>query len=274
MRRVPQRHTRHARRPRRTTTAQRQLRHVPRRHEQAHDRLCGAATSATRDPAALRSPTRTTLACGDARLSRQGREPRRHADLGGGLHHLSHVALCDRRHVHQVPHRSQSFHHATTTARPLSDCAGCHNGTIAATPPTTRATAHPVPLSHRDEQAAERLPACHDKAQGGVPAVVYTNDLTCGDARCHSMVPSHSGTPIRRRLHDLSHGALRGSRHLRHCHADSRSFHHGTAGRLRCGLPRRHYRLGQSITRMDRRLSHGCAATVPELSRLHRPSAT
>jgi hypothetical protein len=139
--------------------------------------------------------------------------------------HYATLGACTKCHTDP-----QSFHHATATARPLSDCAGCHNGTIAATPPnhgsygTSCATCH----TGMNKPPGDCL-ACHDKAQGGVPAVVYTNDhLTCGDARCHTMVPSHSGTPIKdvacttcHTAHYEAHGACAT------CHTDPRRFHHG-----------------------------------------------
>ena len=100
------------------------------------------------------------------RLPRQGREPRRHADRGGGLHHLSHGALCDRsaRAPSATPIRRPSITHrhgeTPERLRRLSQrhdrgdppeprelrhtCATCHTGMNTATerlsrPATTQA---------------------------------------------------------------------------------------------------------------------------------------
>jgi hypothetical protein len=125
----------------------------------------------------------------------------------------------------------QSFHHATSTPIPLSDCAACHNGTIAATPPNHESYGTSCSVCHTgmNKPPSDCL-ACHDKAQGGVPAVVYTNDLACGDARCHSMIPSHSGTPIKNVACATCHTAHYESLGVcTLCHADPEEFHHGTA---------------------------------------------
>ncbi len=127
--------------------------------------------------------------------------------------HYATLGTCTKCHTDP-----QSFHHATATPRPLSDCAGCHNGTIAATPPNHASYGTSCAVCHTgmNKPPSDCL-ACHDKAQGGVPAVVYTNDLTCGDARCHTMVPSHSGTPIKDVACTTCHTAhYEDSRRLRH----------------------------------------------------------
>ncbi len=171
------------------------------------------------------------LACGDARChgkvaNHAGTPISAAACITCHTEHYATLGACTKCHTDP-----QSFHHATATARPLSDCAGCHNGTIAATPPnhgsygTSCATCH----TGMNKPPSDCL-ACHDKAQGGVPAVVYTNDLTCGDARCHTMVPSHSGTPIKAVACTTCHTAhYEGLGACATCHAHSQSFHHGTA---------------------------------------------
>jgi hypothetical protein len=140
--------------------------------------------------------------------------------------HYATLGTCTKCHTDP-----QSFHHATATPRPLSDCAGCHNGTIAATPPNHASYGTLCAVCHTgmNKPPSDCL-ACHDKAQGGVPAVVYTNDLTCGDARCHTMVPSHSGTPIKNVACTTCHtGHYEGHGACATCHTDPQSFHHGTA---------------------------------------------
>lgn len=125
----------------------------------------------------------------------------------------------------------QSFHHATSTPIPLSDCADCHNGTNSATPPDHESYGTSCSVCHTgmNKPPSDCL-ACHDKAQGGVPAVVYTNDLACGDARCHSVIPSHSGTPIKNVTCATCHTAHYESLGMcATCHPDSPSFHHATA---------------------------------------------
>jgi len=139
--------------------------------------------------------------------------------------HYATLGTCTKCHTDP-----QSFHHGTATPKPLSDCVGCHNGTIAATPPnhvsygTSCTTCH----TGMNKPPSDCL-ACHDKAQGGVPAVVYTNDLTCGDARCHTMVPKHSGTPIKNVACTTCHKAHYESLGTcATCHSDPTKFHHGT----------------------------------------------
>jgi hypothetical protein len=140
--------------------------------------------------------------------------------------HYATLGTCTKCHTDP-----QSFHHATATPRPLSDCAGCHNGTIAATPPNHASYGTSCAVCHTgmNKPPSDCL-ACHDKPQGGVPAVVYTTDLTCGDARCHTMVPSHSGTPIKNVACTTCHTAhYEDLGTCATCHPDSPSFHHGTA---------------------------------------------
>ena len=139
--------------------------------------------------------------------------------------HYATLGTCET--CHRDP---ESFHHGTAVATPLSDCLACHDGTIAARPPGHESFGTQCADCHDGmvKPPSDCL-ACHSEAQGDVAAVVYTNDLTCGDARCHSMVPVHSGTPIR----DVSCTTC----HLGHyetlgtcetCHTDPPRFHHGT----------------------------------------------
>ena len=171
------------------------------------------------------------LACGDARchgkvVNHAGTPISAAACTTCHTAHYATLGTCTKCHTDP-----QSFHHATATPRPLSDCAGCHNGTIAATPPKHESYGTTCTACHKgmNKPPSDCL-ACHDKAQGSVPAVVYTNDLTCGNARCHSMVPNHSGTPIKNvactTCHTAHYGGLGA---CATCHADPQSFHHGTA---------------------------------------------
>jgi hypothetical protein len=140
--------------------------------------------------------------------------------------HYKSLGACTKCHADP-----QSFHHGAAQATPLADCATCHNGSIAAAPKghagygTACASCH----TGMNKPPSDCL-ACHDKAQGGVPAVVYTNDLTCGNARCHSMVPKHSGTPIKNVACTTCHTAhYEGLGSCATCHTDPQRFHHGTA---------------------------------------------
>ena len=167
------------------------------------------------------------------RLSRQDREPRRDADQRprrappATPRTTRSLGTCTKCHTGPAELPSRYGHGDTP-----GDCATCHNGTIAAAAAEPRAaTAPSCTTCHTgmDRPSGDCL-ACHDKAQGGVPAVVYTNDLSCGDARCHAKILNHSGTPIS--------GVACTTCHVAHyealgtcatCHADPTKFHHGTA---------------------------------------------
>jgi hypothetical protein len=71
---------------------------------------------------------------------------------------------------------------------------------------------------------------CHSTPRGGLPAVVYTNDLSCGDASCHGKVKNHVGTSISAAACTTCHTAHYESLGTcSKCHADPQSYHHGTA---------------------------------------------
>ena len=76
---------------------------------------------------------------------------------------------------------------------------------------------------------AGKCMTCHDKTQGKVPAVKYTNDLSCGDASCHAKVRNHKGTSIAKAACTTCH-----TEHYKAlgtcstCHGDPVQYHHGT----------------------------------------------
>ena len=175
-----------------------------------------------------------TLSCGDAAC--HGKVAN-HAGTPIGAAacttcHTAHYAtLGDCTKCHSDP---RSYHHATASAIPLSQCAACHNGGIAAAPTGHSGFGTDCESCHDGMNVPSgACMSCHDKAQGSYPAVGYTNDLTCGDARCHGMVANHEGTPIGgvpcTRCH-VGHYEARAT--CVTCHADPQRFHHGTTRAL------------------------------------------
>ena len=123
------------------------------------------------------------------------------------------------------------FHHSTTKAIPLSDCAGCHDGGIAAAPASHDSYGKTCASCHKGmDIPSGSCMECHGKAQGKLPAVKYTNTLSCGDVQCHAKIRNHKGTSIAAAACTTCHKA-----HYEKlgacatCHNDSSSFHHGTA---------------------------------------------
>lgn len=140
--------------------------------------------------------------------------------------HYESLGTCTKCHTDP-----QRFHHGTDKATPLADCAACHNGAIAAAPTahagygTNCLTCH----TGMNRPSGDCL-TCHDKPQGSVPAVVYTNDLSCSDAGCHAKIVGHSGTPISAAACTSCHAAHYESLGTcTVCHPAPETFHHGTA---------------------------------------------
>jgi predicted thioesterase len=171
------------------------------------------------------------LACGDARChgkiaNHSGTPISAAACTTCHASHYETLGACTKCHTDP-----QRFHHRTDKATALTDCVGCHNGAVAAAPTahasygTNCATCH----TGMNRPSGDCL-ACHDKPQGGVPAVVFTNDLGCSDVRCHAKIVNHSGTPIRAAACTSCHAAHYESLGAcTTCHADPKTFHHGTA---------------------------------------------
>jgi len=141
--------------------------------------------------------------------------------------HYKSLGACTKCHADP-----QRFHHGTAQATPLTDCAGCHNGSIAAAPPLSHAAYGTQCASCH---TGMNLPSgdcatCHAKAQGTWPAVVSTNPLACADAGCHGKVKNHVGTSIGAAACTTCHAEhYKSLGACTKCHADPKSFHHGTA---------------------------------------------
>ena len=122
------------------------------------------------------------------------------------------------------------YHHGSAKPIPLADCAGCHDGRIAATPKDHESYGTECATCHKGmDVPSGQCMTCHDKAQGKVPAVKYSNDLSCGDASCHGKVRNHKGTSIAKAActtcHDEHYKTL-GT--CATCHGDATRYHHGT----------------------------------------------
>jgi hypothetical protein len=173
-----------------------------------------------------------TLACGDAACHGKVANHSGTPILAAACTtcHAAHYEAIDKSctKCHPSP---QTFHHGTATATPLTDCAGCHNGGIAKAPVGHEGRSTVCTSCHFGmNRPSGDCATCHAKAQGAWPAVVFTNDLACGDARCHGKVKNHTGTPITAAACTTCHPA-----HYESlgacitCHADPQTFHHGTA---------------------------------------------
>ena len=106
--------------------------------------------------------------------------------------HYATLGTCGTCHTDTA-----GYHHGAKKAIPLDDCAACHDGGIAAAPAGHSSYGSDCTSCHKgmDVPSGQCL-TCHNKAQGKVPAVKYTNDLSCGDVRCHGKVRNHQGTSI------------------------------------------------------------------------------
>jgi len=123
------------------------------------------------------------------------------------------------------------FHHGTTRATPLQDCATCHDGGIAEAPSGHDSYGKTCVSCHNGmDIPSGTCMECHGKPQGKLPAVKFTNTLSCGDVQCHAKIRNHQGTSIAAAPCSTCHTA-----HYEQlgtcttCHADPLSFHHGTA---------------------------------------------
>lgn len=125
---------------------------------------------------------------------------------------------------------SDGYHHGAARPIPLNDCAGCHDGVIASAPAGHTAYGADCTSCHKGmDIPSGQCMTCHDKAQGKVPAVTFTNDLSCGDASCHAKVRNHQGTSIAKAActtcHEQHYTSL-GT--CSTCHGDATKYHHGT----------------------------------------------
>lgn len=139
--------------------------------------------------------------------------------------HYEAVGTCSKCHDDV-----DGLHHGTAKPIPLNDCAGCHDGSIAAAPTGHSGYGTGCTSCHNGmDIPSGQCMTCHDKAQGKVPAVKSTNDLSCGDASCHAKVRNHEGTPIAKASCTTCH-----QEHYKTlgtcatCHGDTEKYHHGT----------------------------------------------
>ena len=173
-----------------------------------------------------------TLACADAgchgKVVNHGATPISAAPCST-CHTAHYQALGGCQTCHPNP---QTVHHGTATARPLADCAGCHDGGIASAPAghgaygTNCASCH----SGMDRPSGD-CSSCHVGRTGTTtPQITYTNTLACADAGCHGKVVNHGATPISAApcstCHTAHYQALGG---CQTCHPNPQTVHHGTA---------------------------------------------
>ncbi len=126
----------------------------------------------------------------------------------------------------------ETYHHGTATARPLDDCAGCHNGVIARAPTGHSGYGATCTSCHTGmNRPSGDCATCHIGKPGTTaPQITFTNNVACGDAACHGKVTNHSGTPISAAACSTCHTAhyqTLGS--CESCHPQPQTFHHGTA---------------------------------------------
>ena len=140
--------------------------------------------------------------------------------------HFETLGECVTCHTEPV-----RFHHGTTKAIALDDCATCHDGGIAAAPAAHDGYSKTCADCHKGmDIPSGSCMECHSKAQGKVPAVKYTNTLSCGDVQCHGKIRNHKGTSIAAAACTTCHKAhyeTLGT--CATCHEDAQSFHHGTS---------------------------------------------
>jgi hypothetical protein len=124
---------------------------------------------------------------------------------------------------------TDGYHHGTAQPTRLNDCAGCHDGVIASAPKGHSGYGTDCTSCHKGmDIPSGQCMTCHDKAQGKVPAVKSTNDLSCGDASCHAKVRNHQGTSISKVACTTCH-----QEHYKSlgtcttCHGDAQKHHHG-----------------------------------------------
>ncbi len=173
-----------------------------------------------------------TLACADAgchgKVVNHGATPISAAPCST-CHAAHYQALGSCQTCHPNP---QTFHHGTATARPLADCAGCHDGGIAAAPAGHGAYGTSCASCHTGmNRPSSNCSSCHiGKTGTTTPQITYTNTLACADAGCHGKVVNHGATPISAApcstCHTAHYQAL-GS--CQTCHPNPQTFHHGTA---------------------------------------------
>ena len=140
--------------------------------------------------------------------------------------HYKSLGACTKCHANP-----RSFHHGTAKATPLAACATCHDGSIAAAPKGHAGYGANCVACHTGmNRPSGDCATCHAKPRGTWPAVVSTNPLSCADARCHAKVANHSGTLITHAPCTTCHTAhYKSLGACTKCHANPRSFHHGTA---------------------------------------------
>jgi hypothetical protein len=141
--------------------------------------------------------------------------------------HYGALGTCTKCHPDPA-----TFHHGTATARPLADCAGCHNGGIAAAPAGHSGYGTTCTACHTGmDRPAGDCASCHVGNSGGtMPQITYTNTLACADAGCHGKVTNHTGTPIASVACTTCHTAhYQTLGTCETCHPQPRTFHHGAS---------------------------------------------
>ena len=110
--------------------------------------------------------------------------------------HYESLATCVT--CHPSP---QTFHHETASARPLTDCTGCHDGVLAATPSGHEVFGGDCSVCHDGmDRPSGECSTCHIGLAGTtIPQIVYSNTLACADSGCHGKVAIHDGHADRRR---------------------------------------------------------------------------
>jgi hypothetical protein len=125
----------------------------------------------------------------------------------------------------------QSFHHGTAKPIALQNCVDCHDGTIAKAPTKHESYGTSCAGCHKGmDIPSGSCMECHSKAQGKLPAVTYTNELSCADAQCHAKIKNHQGTSIAAASCTTCHKAhYEALGKCSTCHAGPVKYHHGTA---------------------------------------------
>ena len=142
--------------------------------------------------------------------------------------HYTELGTCTTCHTDP-----QTFHHGTSQAVPLNQCATCHNGTIAQAPTGHTGFGTDCVSCHTgmDRPSQGDCAACHiGKPTSSAPQITYSGAKTCADPACHAKVKNHAGTPISAAscttCHDAHYESLGA---CTKCHPQPETFHHAAA---------------------------------------------
>jgi hypothetical protein len=146
--------------------------------------------------------------------------------------HYAGLGTCTTCHD-KVP----AYHHLGAKARPLSDCAGCHDGSSGSAKVNhdglTSCTSCHAGMDRPSVPAV--CLSCHSSvAHPEATQIAYTNNLSCADSRCHAAGVIHTADPVLSKSCTDCHtaqatGHYSGLGSCTSCHTAGQAYHHGTA---------------------------------------------